>query len=297
MERTSNYVRPDNIPENMGGDGATLGARLAGVFDLMKKAPITSGQKVLDIGMGSGQLSTWLAQQGMQVTGTGLELESYCDVGALRSRGVEVVPCGAESMPFQDGTFDAVVMSHVLEHCPNVRLALKEVWRVLKEDGWLFVFVPDHALDVSAGHVSMGWSVGQLMYVLLTAGYGVKDGRFITWSGSVCGFVQKKSRLELPALRGDRGDLSILGKQGFFPRPIKTRDGFDDGFLGPMSALNWDTEHVQQLYAADRLNLRIARTAARFVPGRFRLPLAQLLNRVATVFCEVHNTNPPYLGN
>ena len=280
----------------MGGDGATLDSRLAGVFALMEKAPFKPGQKILDVGMGSGQLSTWLAGQGLVVTGTGLELESYCDVNLLRSRGIEVVPCSAHAMPFEDCTFDLVVMSHVLEHCPNVRSALDEAGRVLKDGGWLLVFVPPHTLHISAGHVSMGWSVGQLMYVLLTAGYRIKDGRFISWSGSIAGFVQKDSKFCLPPLRGDRGDLSILGKQGFFPRPIKSRDGSDDGFLGPIGAINWDPNHVHQLHSSSSRKLKTVRAIARLIPSRLRLPIAQLLASAAGTLCEVHNTNPPYLG-
>ena len=297
MNSTSSYIRPDNIPQTMGGDGASLDSRLAGVIALMEKAPIRPGQKILDVGMGSGQLSTWLSERGLLVSGTGLELGSYCDVNLLRSRGIEVVPCAANAMPFEDCTFDAVVMSHVLEHCPNVRSALDEAGRVLKDGGWLLVFVPLQTLHVSAGHVSMGWSVGQLMYTLLAAGYCVKDGRFITWSGSVCGFVRKDSKFFLPPLRCDRGDLSILGKQGFFPRPLGSRDGSDDGFLGPIGALNWDANHVRQLHSSDSRKLQVARAIARLIPSRLRLPIAQLLTSMGVTLCEVHNTNPSYLAS
>jgi SAM-dependent methyltransferase len=297
MESTNAYRRPSHIPETMGGDGEGLDSRLAGVFALMQKAPLQAGQKILDIGMGSGQLATWLAGRGLQVTGTGLELESYCDVGALRSQGIAVVPCGADRMPLETGTFDAVVISHVLEHCPNVRSTLDEARRVLKDDGWLLIFVPSQALDVSAGHVSMGWSVGQLMYVLLTAGYRVKDGQFVTHAGSVCAFVRKEANPVLPALRCDRGDLNILGKLGLFPLPIQSRDEFDDGFLGPMGALNWDAAHLRELRASDEWKFRLVRAAARLIPGAVRLPVAQMLSVIARTICEVHNTNPDRLGS
>lgn len=291
------YVRPDNIPQAMGGDGVNLDARLKGVFDLMRKAPINSGQKILEVGMGGGQLAKWLAQQGMFVTGTGHEIASYCDVDDLRSQGIEAVPCDVNSMPFDDCAFDVVVMSHVLEHCLDVHSALKEVRRVLKDQGWLLIFVPGHGLDVSAGHVSMGWSVGHLMYVLLVAGFRVKDGRYITHAGSVCGFVRKDSQLLLPPLRGDRGDLNILGKLGFFPLPIRSRDGFNDGFLGPMGALNWDLDHVRELRSRAALGTRLTYLASRMIPRGQRLRLARILTSVGKVLCEIHNTNPAELGN
>ena len=45
----------------------------------------------------------------------------------------------AESMPYDDATFDLVVGHAVLHHIPDVELALREVLRVLKPGG-RFVF-------------------------------------------------------------------------------------------------------------------------------------------------------------
>lgn len=43
---------------------------------------------------------------------------------------------------FKDNFFDVVVCSHVLEHVKDDRKALKEINRVLKKDGFLFISVP-----------------------------------------------------------------------------------------------------------------------------------------------------------
>ena len=40
------------------------------------------------------------------------------------------------------GTFDAIVCSHVLEHIPDDRLAMREMYRVLNPGGWALVMVP-----------------------------------------------------------------------------------------------------------------------------------------------------------
>jgi SAM-dependent methyltransferase len=42
----------------------------------------------------------------------------------------------------QDGKFDAVVSSHCLEHMVDVRTALKNWSRVLKEGGYMLIYVP-----------------------------------------------------------------------------------------------------------------------------------------------------------
>jgi len=43
---------------------------------------------------------------------------------------------------YPDGYFDAIYCSHVLEHVPDERKAMREVWRVLKPDGWAILLVP-----------------------------------------------------------------------------------------------------------------------------------------------------------
>jgi SAM-dependent methyltransferase len=45
-------------------------------------------------------------------------------------------------MPFEDTRFDAVVCNHVLEHVPDDRRAMSEVFRVLRPGGWAILQVP-----------------------------------------------------------------------------------------------------------------------------------------------------------
>lgn len=88
--------------------------------------------------------------------GTGANLPHYRDAGCvvvtepdpfmrrrLRPRlgyahgAVEVSEAGAEALPFEDGTFDAVVSTLVLCTVPDQRAALAEIRRVLRPDGRL----------------------------------------------------------------------------------------------------------------------------------------------------------------
>lgn len=45
-------------------------------------------------------------------------------------------------MPFRSRSFDAVFCSHVLEHVPDDRRALEELYRILRPGGWALVQVP-----------------------------------------------------------------------------------------------------------------------------------------------------------
>lgn len=45
-------------------------------------------------------------------------------------------------IPFDDRSFDIIYCSHVLEHVPDDRKAIREFHRVLKDDGWMVLMVP-----------------------------------------------------------------------------------------------------------------------------------------------------------
>ena len=55
-------------------------------------------------------------------------------------RADEVVDITA--MQFPDCSFDAIYCSHVLEHVPADRQAIRELWRVLRPGGWALLVVP-----------------------------------------------------------------------------------------------------------------------------------------------------------
>jgi ubiquinone/menaquinone biosynthesis C-methylase UbiE len=43
---------------------------------------------------------------------------------------------------YEDQSFDVIYCSHVLEHVQNDKKALRELFRVLKNDGWAILLVP-----------------------------------------------------------------------------------------------------------------------------------------------------------
>ena len=46
------------------------------------------------------------------------------------------------SLPFEDGAFDAVLCSHVIEHVADEAAALRELRRVLRPGGWAAIMLP-----------------------------------------------------------------------------------------------------------------------------------------------------------
>ena len=49
----------------------------------------------------------------------------------------------ATHLPFRDNSFDLVTFFHVLEHIKNDKMALTEIYRVLKKDGTLLLVTPN----------------------------------------------------------------------------------------------------------------------------------------------------------
>ena len=47
-----------------------------------------------------------------------------------------------QDIKLPDNTFDVILCSHVLEHVPDDRKAMQELYRVLKPDGWAIIQVP-----------------------------------------------------------------------------------------------------------------------------------------------------------
>ena len=46
------------------------------------------------------------------------------------------------ALPFKDNSFDIILCNHVLEHIPNDRKAISELYRVLKPSGWGIFQIP-----------------------------------------------------------------------------------------------------------------------------------------------------------
>ena len=266
--------------------------RLMDIFRLMENAPLEDIDTILDIGAGQGQLAKHLSSKGKKVTCTGVAISSYiADVKYLRDQyEIDYIESDVESLPFPDGSFDAVIMSHVLEHCPNVFKALGHARRVLRKDGLLLVFVPPEEDTVCSGHISVGWNIGQLMYTLLLNGFDVRNGNFINYGYNICGFVRRSEQI-LPELRFDGGDISVLAKGGYFPLPIGCGDGFSDQFNGAIKAINWPNVSHYSLSAHSNPVRHIVHILASMLPDSIRFGLGRILLKSGRLLIKTSGRN------
>ena len=101
------------------------------------------GKSVLDIGCGLGGKTVAYAEAGARVTGVDISEDNIArSVAFARSRGVEAVFTAgdAERLPFAEGTFDAIIANDSLEHFADPAGALRELARVLRPGGSIFLF-------------------------------------------------------------------------------------------------------------------------------------------------------------
>lgn len=97
--------------------------------------------RVLDLGCGVGHLLCWLTRHA-PARYHGLDL-SLTSVRIARAAGLRDVSVGdAEHLPFCNASYDLVVCNGAAHHLPDLRAALREIWRVLRPGGRLVLHEP-----------------------------------------------------------------------------------------------------------------------------------------------------------
>ena len=115
-------------------------------IDLLKEI---QGKTILDIGAGSGGKTTFYALNGAKrLTGIDTEerfiMQARDFASSKNARDIDFIVANAEVMPFQNASFDMCVMNDVFEHLSKPEVVLKEVNRVLKPHGKVFINSPPY---------------------------------------------------------------------------------------------------------------------------------------------------------
>ena len=111
--------------------------------------------RILDIGCATGRASMALAKEGHTVTGIDVAerlIEKARTTAEAQGLKITYQVCDPLILPFPDKAFDAVLMLKTYCYVPKRRNRvawLKEIARVLKPDGWLFLvqYTIDTVLD------------------------------------------------------------------------------------------------------------------------------------------------------
>ena len=141
-----------------------------------------SFKKVLEVGAGDGSILKYLSDQNFAPEYHAVEI-SDSGVAHIQSRNIKGLQSVQEfdgyKLPFEDNSFDLVILSHVLEHVEHERLLLREMKRVSNH------FVIEVPLDyktgvdkrikhfLAYGHINV-YTPTSLRYLLQTEGYKVE---------------------------------------------------------------------------------------------------------------------------
>ena len=206
--------------------------------------PSLDGMSVLGMGYAAPYVRVWTGSARRCVVAIPAQL-GPAQLGLVRWPTVSGnLTCTTEehALPFPDLSFDRILLVHGLEAADDVRAMLREVWRVLRDDGRLLVVAPNrrglwaHLESTPFGH-GQPYSPGQI-------------GRL----------------LALSMFRVERRD------QALFLPPVRSRmllrgaRAWEDGgrYLAPHLAGVTITEAVKDVYAA----IPIKRAVRRLVLGQ-----------------------------
>ncbi|MBC8329845.1 MAG: class I SAM-dependent methyltransferase [Planctomycetes bacterium] len=139
-----------------------------GIAPLLDEVNVCRGDRVLDVGTGPGLVAAMAAERGANPVGLDFSEAMLAEARRIHPE-IEFHAGYAETLPFGDGEFDAVVGNFVLHHSGDPNQVLREAFRVLRPDGrmgftvWadfskleafglFFAAVQEHAGDTELPH-------------------------------------------------------------------------------------------------------------------------------------------------
>jgi ubiquinone/menaquinone biosynthesis C-methylase UbiE len=151
---TTTHSHHDNVEKQFGSQAS---AYLSSAVHASGRDLVRLGERlaafpqahVLDLGCGAGHASFTAAQQVAQVTAYDLssQMLEVAEAKSERADNIDTRQGYAESLPFDDASFEVVISRYSAHHWHDVGQALREVKRVLKPGG-IFII-----MDVmSPGH-------------------------------------------------------------------------------------------------------------------------------------------------
>lgn len=152
---------------------------------------LSESSSLLDIGCGTSRIISGLPNA------VGMDIELFKLRYLCRKGHKKLVQADIKCLPFKDGAFNTVVCSEVIEHVEKSPENLREMSRVLKDDGELILGTPDYARiswlviewlyckilpnAYGEGHISH-YTRRELCALLKEAGFSVLDYKYIAGS-------------------------------------------------------------------------------------------------------------------
>lgn len=137
----TNYLRKNS--RGMGTPCASELERYRNTSCVLRRHTDNTLGLVADIGCGQGGCLQTLSEEGWERL-VGIDPLEH-SIEAVRRAGLKAELGVVEHIPLPDASCAAVILGHVLEHLYTPKHALAEIRRVLKDEGVLYIEVPDAA--------------------------------------------------------------------------------------------------------------------------------------------------------
>lgn len=117
--------------------------RSAKVISFLEQAGVKLGGRLLDAGCGGGGMPLSFAEEAEQVVAIDLA-PRFDDAGHRLAiergvRNLHFARADGQALPFKDASFDMVLSHAVIEHVADAQLYLRELVRVLKPGGFIYL--------------------------------------------------------------------------------------------------------------------------------------------------------------
>jgi len=120
-------------------------------YELVRKTigPV-AGLQILEVACGRGGFVRELARAGARMVGCDFSFsalrvgKSKLDENGLKKLGGRLVQGDAQKLPFADASFDIVISCETIEHVPDAQSAVREMYRVARPGGRLFLTTPNY---------------------------------------------------------------------------------------------------------------------------------------------------------
>jgi SAM-dependent methyltransferase len=158
------------------------------VLGLKKWLKFKETDVVLDVGAGDGLITSRL--RGIVV---GIDPDKVA-VQHAREHDVDVRLGSAYDLPFEEETFDVIFMGDVIEHLENPEEAIREIHRVLKMGGKLYITTPPKGDEMHDPYHYQEYTVKELIDFVTFGGFELDKKPFTRCVRIHACFV-KRSRL------------------------------------------------------------------------------------------------------
>jgi ubiquinone/menaquinone biosynthesis C-methylase UbiE len=171
-------------------------------------AECRGGQRILEVGFGSGVTFLNLAEKYQEIHGLDLtaDVAKVRDMFAARGLQADLRNGSVLEMPYPDDHFDTVLLISILEHLKPEQqgAAFAEIRRVLKPGGQVVYGVPvERAL---------------MVFMFRVMGYNIREHHFSTEKDVAAAAGRQLEKVRITALKGAGGLLGSVYEVGHFAK-------------------------------------------------------------------------------